>query len=205
MFDLTEVLGGLILKGYGTPVERGYDPRIPRAPRSNRQRPGEELAFCRNLQVPQSNPLDMEELDETDREILDVLMQDASRSIAEIARELDMPRPTVQYRVQKMRERGVIRAIKAIPDYAKLGRPVTAFILVNFLPNPDVSQRELAEKIAKLAGVHEVHVISGEWDLLLKVRAGSMDELGRMVIDKLRAMKGVGHTMTCASFTPVKE
>ncbi len=147
----------------------------------------------------------MEEIDETDREILDVLMHDASRSIADIARELEMPRPTVQYRVQKMRERGVIRAIKAIPDYAKLGKPVTAFILVTFLPNPDVSQRELAEKISKLAGVHEVHVVSGEWDLLLKVRASSMEELGRLVIDKLRAMKGVGHTMTCASFTAVKE
>ncbi len=147
----------------------------------------------------------MEEIDETDREILDVLMQDASRSIADIARELRMPRPTVQYRVQKMRERGVIRAIRAIPDYAKLGKPVTAFVLVTFLPNPDVSQRELADKISKLAGVHEIHVISGEWDLLLKVRAGSMEELGRMVIDKLRAMKGVGHTMTCASFTAVKD
>jgi len=148
-------------------------------------------------------PLD--ELDETDREILDLLMVDASRSIAEIARELDMPRPTVQYRVQKMRERGVIKSIRAIPDYGKLGKPVTAFVLVNFLPNPDVSQRELAEKISKLAGVHEVHVISGEWDLILKVRASSMEELGRMVIDRLRGMKGVGHTVTCASFTAVKE
>lgn len=153
----------------------------------------------------ESNPLDMEQLDETDREILDVLMQDASRSIADIARELHMPRPTVQYRVQKMRERGVIRAIKAIPDYGKLGKPVTAFILVSFLPNPDVSQRELADKISKLAGVHEVHVISGEWDLLLKIRAASMEDLGRIVIDKLRALKGVGHTVTCASFTAVKE
>jgi DNA-binding Lrp family transcriptional regulator len=147
----------------------------------------------------------MEETDETDREILDVLMTDASKSIAKIARELDMPRPTVQYRVQKMRERGVIKAIKAIPDFGKLGKPVTAFVLVSFLPNPDVSQRELAEKISKLAGVHEVHVISGEWDLLLKVRAASMEELGRMVIDKLRGMKGVGHTVTCVSFTSVKE
>ena len=46
----------------------------------------------------------MEVLDETDREILDLLVVDASRSIAEIARLLHMPRPTVQYRVQKMRE-----------------------------------------------------------------------------------------------------
>jgi len=155
--------------------------------------------------VFQTHSDDVEELDETDREILDLLVVDASRSIAEIARALNMPRPTVQYRVQKMRERGVIKAIKAIPDFAKLGKQVTAFVLVNFLPNPDVSQRELAEKISKLQGVHEVHVISGEWDLLLKVRVGSMEELGRMVIDKLRAMKGVGHTVTCASFTAVKE
>ena len=147
----------------------------------------------------------MEDVDDTDREILELLMDDASRSIAQLARELKMPRPTVQYRVQKMRERGVIRSIKAIPDYAKLGRPVTAFVLVSFLPNVDVSQRELGEKIAKLAGVHEVHVISGEWDLLLKVRAASMEELGRLVVDRLRAMKGVGHTVTCASFTAVKE
>ncbi len=147
----------------------------------------------------------MEDIDATDREILDLLMNDASRSIAELARELKMPRPTVQYRVQKMRERGVIRSIKAIPDYARLGKPVTAFVLVSFLPNVEVSQRELGEKIAKLGGVHEVHVISGEWDLLLKVRAASMEELGRLVVDRLRSMKGVGHTVTCASFTAVKE
>ncbi len=161
--------------------------------------------LAKSFMVFQTHSDDVEALDETDREILDLLVVDASRSIAEIARALNMPRPTVQYRVQKMRERGVIKAIKAIPDFAKLGKQVTAFVLVNFLPNPDVSQRELAEKISKLQGVHEVHVISGEWDLLLKVRVGSMEELGRMVIDKLRAMKGVGHTVTCASFTAVKE
>ena len=112
---------------------------------ANRQGSAVRPSICRKIQVCRRNPLSMEEIDETDREILEVLMTDASRSIAEIARELDMPRPTVQYRVQKMRERGVIKAIKAIPDYGKLGKTVTAFVLVNFLPNPDVSQRELAE------------------------------------------------------------
>lgn len=172
---------------------------------ANRQKRGRTNSRTKKLIAGESHYVNVEELDETDREILDLLVVDASRSIAEIARALNMPRPTVQYRVQKMRERGVIKAIKAIPDFAKLGKQVTAFVLVNFLPNPDVSQRELAEKISKLQGVHEVHVISGEWDLLLKVRVGSMEELGRMVIDKLRAMKGVGHTVTCASFTAVKE
>jgi len=183
----------------------GHATRGPGEPRENRKGMPEGPNVPTKASIVARQFVNVDELDDTDREILDLLMVDASRSIAEIARELDMPRPTVQYRVQKMRERGVIRAIKAIPDFGKLGRPVTAFVLVNFLPNPDVSQRELAEKISKLAGVHEVHVISGEWDLILKVRASSMEELGRMVIDKLRGMKGVGHTVTCASFTAVKE
>jgi DNA-binding Lrp family transcriptional regulator len=177
----------------------------PRASSSKRQIITGISPTQRQLQAPGINPLSLEDIDETDREILDLLMRDASRSIAELTRVLGMPRPMVQYRVQKMRKRGVIRTIKAIPDHAKLGKPVNAFVLVSFLPNSDVSQQELGEKIARLGGVQEVHIISGEWDLLLKVRASSMEDLGRIVIDRLRSMKGVSHTATCASFMPVKE
>ena len=48
-------------------------------------------------------------------------------------------------------------------------------------------------------------MIAGKWDIMLKVRAGSMDELGKLVLDKLRAMKGVMRTVTCVCFNTVKE
>lgn len=144
-------------------------------------------------------------MDSLDNAILKSLKEDSAKSIAQVARELRVPRPTVHYRIQRLKEEGIIKRFSLVPDYAKLGLPVSAFVLVSFNPNPRVSQRELGEKIARLAGVQEVHLISGEWDLLLKVRGANMEEIGRLVIDKLRAMEGVGGTVTCTSFSAVKE
>jgi len=87
----------------------------------------------------------------------------------------------------------------------KIGMPITAFILVSFIPNPDISQRELAREISKIENVREVYIIAGEWDLLLKVRGKDMEEIGKLVLDKLRGMKGVGKTVTCTCFSVIKE
>jgi Lrp/AsnC family leucine-responsive transcriptional regulator len=144
-------------------------------------------------------------IDEKDLAILKELENDASRSTKAIAKALNMPRATVHERVRKMREKGVIRGFTVIPDYSKLGEPISAFILVSFLPNNTISQRELARKISDLEGVREVHLISGEYDILLKVRAKSMEDIGSLVIDRLRKIEGVGRTITCASFATVKD
>jgi Lrp/AsnC family leucine-responsive transcriptional regulator len=143
-------------------------------------------------------------IDEKDRKILDELMMDARKSVVDISNDLGIPRATVQERIQKMKRSGVIRNFVAIPDYSLLGRPLTAFVLVSFMPG-SVSQRELGEQISRLPRVDEVHLITGEWDIMLKVRAGSMDELGKLVLDKLRAMKGVMRTVTCVCFNTLKE
>jgi Lrp/AsnC family leucine-responsive transcriptional regulator len=68
-----------------------------------------------------------------------------------------------------------------------------------------VSQKKLAQEIAKLPEVVEAHLITGEWDILVKVRSDSMQSVGSLVVDKLRMMEGVGKTMTCVSFAAVKE
>lgn len=144
-------------------------------------------------------------LDEKDLAILKELRKDARRSTKAIAKDLAIPRATVHERIKRMMDKGVIRGFTVVPDHAKLGEPVTAFILVSFLPNNAVSQRELAQKIAAIEGVQEVHVISGEHDILLKVRGESMESIGSLVIDKLRAIPGVGRTLTMASFATIKD
>ena len=143
-------------------------------------------------------------IDAKDRRLLDELMEDARKSVVDISNDLGIPRATVQERIKRMKQSGVIKKFVAIPDYSLLGRPVTAFIFVSFMPGT-VSQRELGEQISHLPRVEEVHLITGEWDIVLKVRAGSMDELGKLVLDKLRAMKGVMRTVTCVCFNTLKE
>lgn len=144
-------------------------------------------------------------LDEKDSAILDELTKDSRKTTKAIARELDIPRATVHDRIVKMEQKGVIKRYTAVPDYAQLGLGVSAFILVQFEPEKGISQRETAEDIGSLPGIFEVHMISGEYDMLLKVRGASMEEIGKLVIDRLREVKGVARTLTCAVFTTVKE
>ncbi len=144
-------------------------------------------------------------MDEKDAAILDQLTKDSRKTTKAIAKTLDMPRATVHDRIARMEQKGTIRKYTAVPDYAELGLGVTAFILVQFESEKGVSQRDTAEDIAGLPGIFEVHMISGEWDMLLKVRGASMEEIGKLVIDHLRDVRGVSRTLTCACFTTVKE
>ncbi|MDG6899794.1 MAG: Lrp/AsnC family transcriptional regulator [Nitrososphaerota archaeon] len=144
-------------------------------------------------------------LDEKDERILRELVKDGRKSVVEISDELEIPRATVQERLKRLTESGVIRKFVAVPDYSKIGKPVTAYVFVTFRSERDVSQRDLAEEVSKIPGVYEVSVISGEWDILLKVRASSVEEIGGLVVDKLRAMKGIEKTQTCVAFQTIKE
>ena len=68
-----------------------------------------------------------------------------------------------------------------------------------------VSQRAVAEEIARFPEVQEVHIITGDWDLLVKLQAPSVDAIGKFVVDKLRLISGLEKTLTCMVFETVKE
>ena len=68
-----------------------------------------------------------------------------------------------------------------------------------------VSQRDVAEEIARFPEVQEVYIITGDWDLLVKLRAENVDAVGKFVVDKLRLIKGLEKSLTCMVFETVKE
>jgi len=144
-------------------------------------------------------------LDPKDESILRLLVEDGRRSVVEISKELDLPRATVQERLKRLVDSGAIKRFVAVPDYSRIGRQVTAYIFVSFRSEGSLSQRSLAEDMSEIPGVYEVAVISGEWDILLKVRAASVEEIGTLVVDRLRAMKGIEKTQTCVAFQTIKE
>jgi len=150
--------------------------------------------------------MDMEGmLDEKDLAIIKALEEDSRRSTKAISEDLGIPRATVHERIKRMAEKGVIKRFTISLDHSALGEPIVAFILVSFLPNAKVSQREVAQRISRLDGVYEVHLISGEYDMLVKVRGRSMEGIGDLVIDRIREVEGVGRTLTCASFAQIMD
>lgn len=149
-------------------------------------------------------------IDKTDGKILSILKKNADmsmealREILDFEHEITITRQAVQARVKKLKDEEILK-IKGIVNHEKLGQKVLAFVLVSFLPGGRYSQRELAKQMAEIPEIHGVWVISGDWDILLKVRVNSLEDIGNLIIDKIRTLEGVGKTITCACFSTVKE
>ncbi len=144
-------------------------------------------------------------IDDKDHQILQELQRDADQSVLKIARKLYLPRSTVQHRIDRMKSNKIIKRVVAIPNYSQIGLPVTAFVLLTYNPVNNVSQQDVAQAIAKFENVAEVHVVAGQWDIILKARGGSLQEIGELVVNQLRQIPGVGQTVTCGSFFIIKE
>jgi len=69
---------------------------------------------------------------------------------------------------------------------------VTAFILIKVGTGEQLNFAKSAkEEISKIKGVVKVYGIFGRYDLLAQVEASSLEELSRIVMDKMRALSGV--------------
>ena len=126
----------------------------------------------------------------------------------EIARKINSPITTVFAKMRRMEQQEVIKEYRAILDSKKLNFGTTAFILASFSyrnGETPLSQRVIAEQIAKFPEVQDVHIISGDWDILIKIKEESVDAVGNFVIDKLRTVKGIEKTLTCMVFDTQKE
>ena len=68
-----------------------------------------------------------------------------------------------------------------------------------------MKQADVAKKVAALPGVSEVHILAGEWDLVAKARGQSLEEVGKMVVGRLREVGGIARSVTMPVFVTVKE
>src|SRR5687768_14024977 len=98
--------------------------------------------------------------------------------LMEVSRRLGVARGTVQARLAKLEDRGVIRGFGPEIDPGKMGFPVMAFVFLQ------IAQGRLAEAKAVLEGAPEVleaHATSGASDLLVRVVARDTEHLQEIV------------------------
>lgn len=148
-------------------------------------------------------------LDSKDMQILRMIQDDCQLTAREISNTLDLPITTVFARIKRIERLGIVKGYHAVLDNAKLGFGTTAFILASFAYRDKgttaLSQREVSGKIADLPEIQEVHIISGDWDILMKVKARDVESVGKFVVDRLRLIKGIEKTLTCFVFESGKE
>ncbi len=145
-------------------------------------------------------------LSETDIKLLRLLQQDCRQSTKAIAKELGIPITTTYDKTKRMKKEGIIKDYRAILDQGKLGLPTTTFVMVSVeYPDCEFSQVDVAKRIAAFPEVTEVFIMAGDWDLILKVKARSIEDVGEFVIDRLRKVDGVKKTKSISVFRKIKE
>ena len=55
----------------------------------------------------------------------------------------------------------------------------------------------VAQAVGEIGGVTEAYVVTGPYDVIVRVEAASLDELGQKVASRLQAVEGVSRTLTC--------
>ena len=131
-------------------------------------------------------------VDDIDARLLRALVANPRGTALALAEAAGLSRNTVQARLARLEERGVLRSEERRIDPAALGYPLTAYVAVV------VVQRLLdpvAEALAAIPEVLEVVGVSGQGDLQVQVVARDADDLYR-IAGRLLAIDGVERTTT---------
>lgn len=151
-----------------------------------------------------TNDLDsdlVEGIDETDVKILKILQAEGRIALSEIARRLDRGTATIHERTNDLEEAGFIREYRADLDEEMLGVSEIAFINVQTEAGRFAG---VAERLAENAAIQEIHEVTGDSDLLLKVRVRDRDALTTLISD-VGESDGVVGTETNIALGTVKD
>ncbi len=121
-------------------------------------------------------------VDELDLEILKLLRKDARLSYRKIAKKLNVATGTIQNRIQKMEESGVITDYHVGVDLNKLGYNIAAIIGICI---DRKAASEIEQKLIKHKNVFAVYSVTGEYDLFIATRFKTMTELNDFIRNEL--------------------
>ena len=113
-------------------------------------------------------------MDHIDREILQILQQNARTSLKTIAEKTFLSSPAVSARIEKLEKDNIITAYQAQVNPTKLGYHIIAFINLNVLPEDKQKFYKYAEKIPNIL---ECSSVTGEFSVIMKVAFESTMEL----------------------------
>jgi DNA-binding Lrp family transcriptional regulator len=132
-------------------------------------------------------------IDTLDSRLIQLLHDEPRIGVLECSRRLGVARGTVQARLDKLLERRVIHGFGPQVDPVALGYGVTAFLTLEI--RQARGHVPVAERLAAIPEVLEVHTITGAGDLLCRVVARSNQDLQR-VIDSVVEVEGIMRTST---------
>ena len=138
----------------------------------------------------------MRDLDRTDLKILDLLQKNGRLTMTELAHQVGLSATPCTERVRRLEREGVITGYHARVDPRALGRPLLVFV-----------ELKLAAKSndAFVPEVMECHLVSGDFDYLIKARISEMSDYRRLLGNILLKLPSATESRSYVVMEEVKE
>ncbi|WP_303310438.1 Lrp/AsnC ligand binding domain-containing protein [Hymenobacter sp. BT730] len=137
------------------------------------------------------------ELDETDRRILALLIDDAKMPYTEIARKVHVSGGTVHVRMSRMEELGIVKGATLNIDYAQLGYDINAFLGIYL--NKSSVYNSVAEQLKAIPEILSIYYTTGNYSLFARIICRDTNHLREVLHDKIQLIEGIERTETLIS------
>ena len=151
------------------------------------------MAYC-------TNPSLESRMDDTDRQLLSLLRDNARASVASLAKVLRVSRGTVQNRLSRLESDGTITGYTVRLKPQAEGHRIRAFMTVA------VEGNRSAAVLSALRGdpaVSALHSTNGRWDMVVELQADSLEAFDS-VLSRIRLLDGIANTETSLLLSTVK-
>jgi Lrp/AsnC family leucine-responsive transcriptional regulator len=142
-------------------------------------------------------------LDKIDRRILSELRQDGRLTVTQLAEKVGLSSSPCWTRVKRLENLNIIEGYTAKINSKAIGINELFFIEITLERHDDEILEQFSEALAYMPEVVEAHLVTGDYDYLLKVAVKNAEHYERLR-KNLYSMKGVRHTRSIFALRPLK-
>lgn len=133
-------------------------------------------------------------MDQIDRKILRALQLNARASLQEIGAAVGLSTSPCWERIRKLEAAGVIEGYTVRLNGPALGLMDTVLVQVTLDSHSDNTLEKFGETLAAIPEVIEAHLVSGEYDYLLRIAVKDTRDYERLLRERLYKIKGIRHS-----------
>jgi Lrp/AsnC family leucine-responsive transcriptional regulator len=146
----------------------------------------------------------MKELDRIDRKILNELQKDGRISNVELSKRVDLsPTPCLE-RVRRLERQGFITGYIATLNPQYLGAALLVFIEITLSRGESDVFEQFNKAVLQSEEIQECHLVSGDFDYLLKARVADMSAYRKLLAETLLTLPSIKETRTYVVMEEVK-
>ena len=134
---------------------------------------------------------------DAEREILDLLLDDARAATEDLARQTDLSEAEVEAAIEGLEERGAVRGYRAVVDWSRVDQEhVTGVVELNVTLDRETGYDDIADRLAKFSEVQGLRLVSGDFDFAMEVEGDSMSEVSRFISEQVAPVPEITQTVT---------